>query len=72
MTDRKAILAQYDMCKCDGHTCGRCYTNAAQLRAWNLLPVEESQPAGEPDMNATETAPEKPVKRKKNRKGGDN
>jgi len=69
MTDSKAVLAQYRACPCDSHTCGRCMKNAAQLRAWNIEPVEESQPAGEPDMTDT-PADQKPRKRKTKSKGG--
>ena len=41
--DRNVVLNTYTNCRCGGHTCHRCMTNAAQLRAWNMEPV--SKPA---------------------------
>ena len=64
MTDKTAVLTAYENCPCSGHECGRCYKNARQLLAWDILPVEEPYPV--------ELEPAPTPKKKKNKKEATN
>ena len=44
MTDREALRAAYNRCRCGGHTCRRCMQTAAQYRAW-MMPLTPAAPS---------------------------